>query len=75
MLIDVAVSSGFSACSHEFVIAPGRCRGDVTCSKMRYTGDELVSPELGLDVGDSCESHRLAFTQGGHDCCLLMRRL
>jgi hypothetical protein len=72
MLIDVAVSSDFSGSQQNFVITPESCRGGVTCSEVRYTGDELVSPELGLDVGDACETHRLTFTKGWHNCCLLM---
>lgn len=47
MIIDVAVSSGFSGCQHKFSIVPENCRGGITCSEV---GDALLNPHIGLDV-------------------------
>ena len=72
MIIDVAVSLGFSGCQHKFVIAPESCRGGITCSKV---GDALVNPHIGLDVSFVCDTHRLAFAKGRHGFCMLMLKL
>ena len=47
VIIDVAVSSGFSGCQHKFSIVPENCRGGITCSEV---GDALLNPHIGLDV-------------------------